>query len=96
MNDIVHYHVVVDYMGIEDISYYRTFTAAIDKARQELHVERLLDMGLVRRLRRKFSRRSYIPLVHAEWVGSSTQEEASPDIRIEVSACTPGMHGPYE
>jgi hypothetical protein len=91
MSDI-HYHVVIEYDGVTDITHHKTFTAALEKARTELHVERLLDLGVIRRLRRKFVRREYIAGVYAEWMGSSTQPEASPNIHIEVSACTPALH----
>jgi hypothetical protein len=88
----IHYHVVIDFDGVVDITHHPSFTSAMEKARTELTVERLLDKGLVRRLRRKFVRREYIARVYAEWIGSNVDPSASPDIHIEVSVCTPGLH----
>jgi hypothetical protein len=88
----VHYHVIVQYDGTDAVTEHTSFTAALDKARKEILIERLLDSTVARKLRRKFTRREFIPGVYAEWVGSSHESGADPAIRIEVSACTPALH----
>lgn len=87
-----HFHVIVDYDGTHDVTDHATFTAGVNAARKEILIERLLDTDAPRSQRRKFTRREFIPGVYGEWVGSSTNEHAAPDIRIEVSACVTAMH----
>lgn len=87
-----HYHVVIEYDGTSLTTDYPSFSAALHKARTELLVERLLDSSYVRRLRRKFSRREFIPGIYAKWIGMPRHSHADPGISIEVSACTSGLH----
>ena len=89
----VHFHVIVEYDGSHDVSpAYDSFTAAVEKARQEVATERLLDSTVPRKQRRKYQRREFIPGVYGEWIGSSINAHADPNIRIEVSTCIPAMH----
>lgn len=89
---LFHYHVIVEYDGTTQVSDFGSFTAGVEKAREEIAVERLLDRGQPRNTRRKYTRREFIPGVYAEWVGSSSNQHSEPPIRIEVSACTEGLH----
>lgn len=88
----IHYHVIIEYDGIRDTTAHTSFTAAVDKARKEILVERLLDSGLAKALRRKFTRREWIPGIYAQWIGRSHRTDADASIQIEVSACTSGLH----
>ena len=88
----VHFHTIVEYDGSHDVSEHPSFTAAVEKARQEIALERLLDSNVPRAKRRRYRRREYIPGVYGEWTGTSHRTDSDPSIRVEVSVCTPALH----
>lgn len=91
-DSIFHYHTIVEYDGSTVVTQHPSFTQAVEKARQEIATERLLDSTVPRKQRRKYERREFIPGVYGEWSGTSVAASADPNIRIEVSACTPALH----
>lgn len=90
MSDI-HYHVVIEYGGIAETTTHPSFTAAVEKARGELLIEKIWDREVPRKLRRIFRRVEFLKGVYAKWTGHP-RSGADHDISIEVSACTTGLH----